>query len=169
MENPENSDRKIEVIIRCIHPNLNWTPQEGPDYSTFYPAMTTLVEDFRARVQSKILFRSAFFKAILEKDIQVFSKGKAIEVKLTSRKHQVSVESMLMCLDYLDHLSLFEIDIHRKNMLALLVTANFLKIEQLENYFADFVGNNLKSKHVIDIANIASQIKNFRLLDKAYV
>jgi len=131
--------------------------------------MSTLVEDYRAKVQSKILCRSNFFKNVIEKDSQVFNKGKAIEIKLTSRKHQVSVESVLMCLDYMDNLSLFEVDIHSKNMLSLLVTANFLKIEALENYCADFVGNNLKSKHVVDIANIANQIKNFRLLDKTYM
>ena len=32
MEVPELSDKKVEVIIRCIHPNLNWKAQEGPDY-----------------------------------------------------------------------------------------------------------------------------------------
>ena len=169
MENPEISDRKIEIVIRCIHPNLNWKPQEGPDYSNSHTAMSTLIEDYRAKIQSKILCKSHFFKSILEKDTQVFTKGKAIEIKLTSRKHQVSIESLLMCLNYLDHLSFFEVDIHSKNMLSLLVTSNFLKIDQLENYCADFVGNNIQAKHVVDIANIAGQIKNTKLLDKAYM
>lgn len=169
MDIPAQSDKEIEVVIRCIYPNLNWKAQEGPNYGTSYSDMTTLIEDYRAKVKSKILCLSQFFRSILEKDLQVFTKGKAIEIKITSRKHQVSIESLLICLDYLDHLSLLEVDIHSKNMLSLLVTANFLKIEQLENYCADFVGNNILAKHVVDVANIAAQIKNFKLLDKAYM
>lgn len=34
MDLPENSEKKVEVIVRCIHPNLNWKPQDGPDYGT---------------------------------------------------------------------------------------------------------------------------------------
>ncbi|OMJ69362.1 hypothetical protein SteCoe_32926 [Stentor coeruleus] len=66
MEQVESVDKKVEVIIRCIHPNLNWKPQEGPNYT-----MTTLVEDFRLKVSSKILSRSLFFKNVIEKDPNV--------------------------------------------------------------------------------------------------
>ena len=131
--------------------------------------MTTLIEDFRIRVQSKILCRSQFFKTIIEKDPQVLAKGKAIEVKITARKHQISVDSMLYCLDYLDHLSFFEIDITSKNMLSLLVTSSFLKISSLENYCVDYISGNISSNNIVDITNTAYQVKNLKLLDKAYM
>ncbi|OMJ69363.1 hypothetical protein SteCoe_32927 [Stentor coeruleus] len=97
------------------------------------------------------------------------AKGKAIEIKITARKHQVSVESLIACLDYLDHQSFFEVDINAKNMLSMLVTANFLKITLLENYCVEFVGNNIESNSIVDISNIAFQVKNMKLMNKAYL
>lgn len=169
MEQVEPVDKKVEVIIRCIHPNLNWKSQEGPNYSNFHLAMATLVEDFRLKVSSKILSRSVFFKNVIEKDPNVLAKGKAIEIKITARKHQVSVESLIACLDYLDHQSFFEVDINVKTMLSMLVTANFLKITSLENYCVEFVGNNIESNSIVDVSNIAFQVKNLQLLNKAYL
>jgi hypothetical protein len=169
MEPSPPSDPRIEVIIRCIHPNLNWKPQEGPDYSTRQTAMTTLVEDYRLRIRSSLLCKANFFKTIVEKDKLVVAKGKAIDIKLTARKNQVSIETLMMCFDYLDHESFFEIDINRKNMLSLLVTANFLNVPALENYCVDFVSNNFSVNNIVDIANMANQIKNLKLMDKAYM
>ena len=131
--------------------------------------MTTLIEDFRAKLKSKILCRSQFFKTIIEKDLLVLAKGKAIEIKITARKHQVSVESILICLDYLDHLNFMELDVNPKNMLSLVVTSNFLKISSLENYCVEYVSNNITTKNIVDATNIAFQIKNHKLLDKTYM
>ena len=90
-------------------------------------------------------------------------------MKITARKHQISVDSMLSCLDYLDHLSFLEIDITSKNMLSLLVTSNFLKIASLENYCAEYISSNIYSTNIIDITYTAYQVKNLKLLDKAYM
>ena len=169
MEKPETSDKKIEIIIRCIHPNLNWAAQQGSDYSKAYIAMTTLVEDYHAKVKSSILCRSQFFKDIIEKDSLILAKGKAIEIKITARKHQVSIESLFSCLDYLDHFNFIEIEINRKNMLSLLVTSNFLKISSLENYCAEYISNHITSSYIVDIAIISNQIKKIKLLNKAYM
>jgi hypothetical protein len=169
MELPETSDKKLDVVIRCIHPNLNWEPQEGPDYGTGYIEMTTLIEDFRVKIKSKILCRSQFFKTLIEKDFLIMTKGKPIEVKITAKKNQMNVESLLICLDYLDHLSFLEIEINPKNMLSLLVTSSFLKISSLENYCVDYVSSNIHATNLIDITNVAYQIKNLKLLDKTYM
>jgi hypothetical protein len=31
----ENREQRVDIFIRCIHPNLNWKPDEGPDYRDF--------------------------------------------------------------------------------------------------------------------------------------
>lgn len=131
--------------------------------------MATLVEDYRIKVKSSILCRSSFFKGVIEKDPQVLAKGKAIEVKITARKNQISVESMLTCLDYLDHLNFIEIDITPKNMITLLVTSNFLKISSLENYCVEYISSNVSSSNLVDVTSTAYQIKNLKLLDKTYM
>ena len=131
--------------------------------------MSTLVEDFRVKVKSKVLCRSQFFKNIIEKDLQVLAKGKAIEIKITARKHQVSVETLLLCMDYLDHCSFIEIEINTKNMLSLLVTSNFLKITSLEAYCVEYISNNINASNLVETTNAAYQVKNLKLLDKVYM
>lgn len=34
MDSPDDS--KVEIVLRCIYPNLNWKPEDGPDYSKPY-------------------------------------------------------------------------------------------------------------------------------------
>lgn len=131
--------------------------------------MTTLVQDYRIKVKSKILCRSNFFKTVIEKDPQVLAKGKAVEIKLTSRKNQVSVETILQCFDYLETLDFQDIEISVKNMLSLLVTSNFLKISSLENYCVEYISSNILASNIVDVANISFQVKNIKLLDKSYM
>ncbi|CAG9330012.1 unnamed protein product [Blepharisma stoltei] len=161
---PENCEKKVEVMLRSIHPNLNPPEQEGPQYN-----MLTYVEDFNVRVKAKILARSNFFKEILIKDKNILQRNKAIEIKLTSRKNQVSIESTLTCLDYLDHQNFNLFDIQPKTMLSLVVTASFIKVQQLEDQIVEYISKYLNPSNLVEVISIASQIKNEILLEKCYI
>lgn len=131
--------------------------------------MLTYLKEYNAKVPVSILVKSAFFKNIITKDKNILQKNKAIDIKLTARKHQVSIEALLSCLDYLDHSDFKLMDCNPSNMLSLLVTANFLGISELEQTITRFVLSNLKANNIVQTVNIALQTNNHKLLDEAYM
>jgi len=131
--------------------------------------MLTYLKEYNAKVPVNILVKSAFFKNIITKDKNILQKNKAIDIKLTARKHQVSIEALLNCLDYLDHFDFKLMDCNPSNMLSLLVTANFLGVSELEQAITRFVLSNLKANNIVQIVNIALQTNNHKLLDEAYM
>ena len=66
----------------------------------------------------------------------MLNEGKAIEVSVRQmtihvRANQVSLDSIMTCLEYLEHTDFGQVDYNQSNMFSLLVTANFLKVEAL--------------------------------------
>lgn len=116
-------------------------------------------------MKKPILCKSQFFRSTIEKKK---TSSQAIEIKLTSRKNQVSINSILQCLDFLDNQDQSLITITPKTMLSFLVTSNFLKIPELEALALDYIQTHISSKSIVPIAQIALQTKDKALLDKSY-
>lgn len=109
-------DAEVEIVLRCIHPNLKTESQSGPRYSTHYTELLTLLREFKVFVRAEVLLKSKFFADVLQQDPRILSEHKAIEVrntqlKITARKNQVNAEAILACLDYIGSEDLETIDV----------------------------------------------------------
>lgn len=105
---------------------------------------------------------------MLDEDPRIANEGKAIEIKITARRNQVSIDALLASIEYLTHMDYNQLEITPKNMLSYLVTANFLGIPPLEKEVAEFVGQHLTASNIVDALNISAQVNNWGLVDKCY-
>lgn len=77
----------VQIHLISIHPNLNPPPLEGPEFGKIHSAMRTYIKDFTVSIKSHYLQHSKFLSSIIKQDPRIINEGKAIEIKLTARKH----------------------------------------------------------------------------------
>jgi hypothetical protein len=172
-------DAEVEIVLRSIHPNLTAEPQTGPRYSTRYSELLTLVREFKVFVRVELLLKSKFFEEVLHQDPRILAERKAIEVrarqlKITARKNQVSIESILTCLDYLPSDNPEAVDVSSRQitpdtMLSVLVTSVFLKLKPLEDYVAKYIASQLTPATIVPTIKSAVQTGVKSLQHHCYV
>jgi len=157
-------DAEVEIVLRSIHPNLKTEEQTGPRFK-----LLTLLREFKSFVRTEVLLKSKFFADVLLQDSRILRESKAIELKITARKNQVSAESILACLDYLSTDDVDAIDLNPETMLSILVSSVFLKLKILEDHVAKYIASQLTPQSIVTILKTAIQAGHKSLQHHCYV
>jgi hypothetical protein len=140
----------LTIALRSIHPNKNPVIPEGEK-----KCLLTYIKDYRVTAKVKIVLKCPYFIEQIEAEPSILEDQLPIEIRMTAQKHQASVESILTCLEYLSNESTDSLEITTENMLSLLISANFLKIYNLEDYLAEYVGGHMTIPLAVFVFNAA--------------